>query len=75
MNETPETGWAAQPAETPHETYLRMVRENVTCLLGIAATLEDRKRLRLVAVREEMRRTLAGVIANCEIVRLALERR
>lgn len=72
--DTPADGFPAQPMLTPRETYLKIVREDVTTLLGVAATLEEPRRLRLTAVREELRRTLAGVIAHCETLRLALEK-
>ncbi len=71
---TPEAGWPAQPAPTPGELFLKMVREDVTVLLGVAATLEEPRLLRSVAMRDSMRRSLAGVIANCEILRLALKK-
>ncbi len=66
--------WPAQPALTPREVFLKQVRQDVTTLLGIAASLEDARLLRRSTVREEMRRTLAGVIAHAETLRLALEK-
>lgn len=71
---TPKVGWPAQPALTAGETFVKIVREDVVTLLGVASTLENAKQLRSVAVREELRRTLAGVVAHCETVRLALEK-
>lgn len=71
---TPEGGWPAQPALTPQQTFVQLVRQDVVTLIGVAASLEDRKQLRRIAVRDEMRRTLAGVIANCETLRLALDK-
>lgn len=71
---TPDAGWPAQPALTPSEMFIRVVRGDITTLLGIAASLEDRRQLRRVEARAEMRRTLAGVVAHCETLRLALEK-
>lgn len=71
---TPAVGWPAQPALTADETFVKIVREDVTRLLGVASTLENAKQLRSVAVREDLRRALAGVVAHCETVRLALEK-
>ncbi len=68
------TPWPAQPDLTPRAVFLQTVREDVTTLLGVAATLEDGKRLKFTAVRDEMRRTLAGVVAHCENLRLALDK-
>lgn len=72
--ETPEGGWPAQPGLTPPKTFLQIAREDVTTLLGVAATLEQPRALRSIAARDELRRTLAGVIAHCETLRLALEK-
>lgn len=69
----PIDGWLV-PELTPQEMYVRLVRQDVTTLLGVATTLEERTRLRHRAVRDELRRTLAGVIAHCETVRLALDK-
>lgn len=71
---TPEHGWPAQPALTAHEAFLRIVREDIATLMGVAASLEDRRQLRRIAAREDVRRTLAGVVAHCEVLRLALEK-
>jgi len=71
---TPEQGWPAQPTITPREAFLKLVREDVTTLLSVASEFEDPRRLRQRAVREELRRILAGVVAHCETVRLALEK-
>ncbi len=71
---TPADGWDAQPALTPREAFLKIVREDVTTLLGVAAMLETPRQLRSVAVREETRRLLAGVVAHAETLRLALEK-
>lgn len=72
--ETPADGWPAQPALTPRESFLKATREDVTTLLGIAATLEQPKGLTSTRTRDELRRSLAGVIGHCETLRLALEK-
>lgn len=72
--ETPDEGWDAQPALTPREVFLQMIREDVSTLAVVVDTLEKPTLVRRVAVREELRRRLAGVIAHCECVRLALEK-
>lgn len=71
---TPNGGWPAQPALTPREAFLRIVRDDVTRLLDIAASLEQPKLLRSRTVRGEMQRTLSRVTADCETLRLALEK-
>lgn len=71
---TPEAGWPAQPALTPSEVYKRMVCDDIAALVQVSEVLADSRRLRLSAVRHELRRMLAGVIADCETVRLALEK-
>jgi hypothetical protein len=69
---TPETGWEAQPDLTPREVFLQMMRESVNTLTVVADCLEKPNMCRRVADRDELRRRLAGVIARCETVRLAL---
>ncbi len=78
MNEpavTPAAGWDAQPNLTPRELFLQLAREDVATLTVIADSLEKPSLMRRVAVREELRRRLAGVVAHCENLRIALERR
>lgn len=72
--ETPAEGWPAQPDLTPTAAFLRICREDVATLLGVAAALEDPRGLRHVERRAGLRRHLAGVIAHCETLRLALEK-
>lgn len=71
---TPEQGWPAQPALTAAEAFLKILREDITTLLSVAAHFEDPRLLRKPAVREEIRRILAGVVAHCETARLALDK-
>lgn len=71
---TPESGWPAQPAETAQEAFIRIVRQDITALLDVAVALDDRRLLRRIAARDELRRTLAGVIAHCESLSLALKK-
>ena len=68
----PETGWEAQPDLTPREVFLHMIRESANTLTVVADCLEKPGMCRRVADRDELRRRLAGVIARCETVRLAL---
>ena len=72
---TPEQGWPAQPALTAAGAFLKILREDVTTLLSVASDFEDPRRLRTPAVREELRRILAGVVGHCENLRLALSRK
>jgi hypothetical protein len=74
-SETPEQGWPAQANLTPREVFLQVVREDVATLTVIADSLEKPGLLRRVSVREELRRRLAGVVAHCETLRLALDKR
>ncbi len=71
---TPVDGWQAQPDLTPREMFLQMAREDVATLTVIADSLEKPSLLRREAVRGELRRRLAGVIAHCETLRLALQK-
>jgi hypothetical protein len=73
-SETPEQGWPAQAALTPREAFLQIVREDVATLTVIADSLEKPISMRRVAVREELRRKLSGVIAHAENLRLALDK-
>lgn len=70
--ETPQDGWPAQPALTPQEMFLEILREDVTSLMEVAATLKAGRCLRRKSVRGELSRRLAGVIAHCETLRLAI---
>ncbi len=71
---TPAHGWEAQPNLTPREMFLQLTREDVATLTVIADSLEKPTLIRRVAVREELRRRLAGVVAHCETLRLALKK-
>jgi len=73
-SETPAAGWPAQAALTPRDAFLQIVQADVATLTVIADSLEKPLLMRRVAVREELRRKLAGVVAHCETLRLALEK-
>src|SRR5262245_27885246 len=73
--QTPESGWPAQPALTPREAFLQIVRDDILTMVVAAWVLEQQQELlKQTAVREDLRRDLAGVIAHCETLRLALEK-
>jgi hypothetical protein len=73
-SETPAEGWPAQPALTPREAFLMQVHEDVRTLTVIADSLEKPISMHRVAVRDQLRRRLAGVIAHCECLSLALQK-
>jgi len=74
LDETPAAGWPAQAALTPREAFLQLVEADLATLTVVADSLEKPLPIRRVAVREELRRKLAGVIAHCESLRLALDK-
>jgi len=76
MSETPEGGWPAQPDLTPRETFAQILRKDSVVLDHTANWLEVADVHRAAyrrADREAVRRRLAGVIAHCETLSLALK--
>jgi len=72
--DTPAEGWTAQPNLTPREVFLQVLREDIATLTVVAVSLEKLRLTPRSSVRAELRRRLAGVIAHCETLRLALEK-
>lgn len=71
--ETPANGFPAQHQLTAREQFIEILNGDLLTLIRVWGTVKHDP-LRSTETRDALRRDIAGVIAHCETLRLALEK-